>query len=70
MPLDMYRAHNVNLDRMSVKRPATNVKMTAVTEARTTFQPVRKEWKPQVAKTSLPPKARTAQLSTLNPAPK
>jgi hypothetical protein len=65
-PLDMYRAHNMNLDRMSIKRPVTNVKMAAVNEARTTFQPVRKEWKPQAAKTSLVPKARTPQLSTLN----
>jgi hypothetical protein len=67
MPLDMYRAHNVNLDRMSVKRPPTNVKLPMATnESRVGFQPVRKDYKPQLAKTSLVPKVtRAAQLSTI-----
>ena len=67
IPLDMYRAHNINLDRASVRRPTTNIKLpTAINESRVGFQPVRKDYKPQLAKTSLAPKvARAAQLSTI-----
>jgi hypothetical protein len=66
IPLDMYRAHNINADRMSVRRPQTNIKMPApVNESRVGFQPVRKDYRPQMAKTSLALKARGAQLSTV-----
>jgi hypothetical protein len=63
IPLEMYRGHNINLDRMSVRRPATNVKLpSSVNESRVGFQPVRKDYRPQLAKTSLAPNARNAQL--------
>jgi hypothetical protein len=68
VPLEMYRAHNVNLDRMSVKRPIkTNVKMPSVVESRVGFQPVKKEWKPQFSKNAqVSQGARKAETEHLN----
>jgi hypothetical protein len=51
IPLDMYKAHNVNLDRVSVKRvPRSTIKMPQVVETKVGFQPIKKEWKPQLAR--------------------
>ena len=67
IPLDIYRSHNINLDRASIKRSPTTIKMpTAVNEAKVGFQPVRKDYRPQLARTSVAPKARNAQLSVID----
>jgi hypothetical protein len=47
----MYRAHNVNVDRMSMRRPPkSNVKLPQIVETKVGFQPIKKEWKPQLAR--------------------
>jgi hypothetical protein len=51
VPLDMYRANNINVDRMSMRRPPkSNVKLPQIVETKVGFQPIKKEWKPQLAR--------------------